>query len=360
MASESGGGESSDLSGSVARQGALAMLANMQLSSERIRELSDGARGNPCLMLNLYFSQEESNKRSSSIIPPAKRSRSVRVVNAAAAGEKAVAKAAAKKKKKEEEEEARVEELIKQHEEAAEKEEVELEDEELIERYGVSTGVGWKEEFWVKNRDVPASDGDGDEGGAEAKGLPKEGVDGGEEEVEVEVDVSEEELEPQVAGAHSATQSGDVNAVAAKEKAVVETEAERTMEVKVARVEALIKEHEAGSKKNEAELAKVAELLDRRSKKDEAELAKVAELLDRRDVSTGVEGKEELRVVNRDVPASDSDWSQAAAALLASHSGGGEGGAVGVKERPLVEALEQAVASMQAVIDELRAREARG
>ena len=357
MASQSGGGESSDLSGSVEKQGALAMLANMQLSSERIRELSDGARGDPCLMLNLYFSQEESNKRSSSIIPPAKRSRSVRVVNAAAAGEKAVAEAAAKKK---EEEEARVEELIKQHEEAAEEEEVELEVEELIERYGVSTGVGWKEEFWVKNRDVPASDGDGDEGGAEAKGLPKEGVDGGEEEVEVEVDVSEEELEPQVAGAHSATQSGDVNAVAAKEKAVVETEAERTMEVKVARVEELIKEHEAGSKKNEAELAKVAELLDRRSKKDEAELAKVAELLDRRDVSTGVEGKEELRVVNRDVPASDSDWSQAAGALLASQSGDGEGGAVGVKERPLVEALEQAVASMQAVIDELRAREARG
>jgi len=233
MASQSGGGESSDLSGSVEKQGALAMLANMQLSSERIRELSDGARGDPCLMLNLYFSQEESNKRSSSIIPPAKRSRSVRVVNAAAAGEKAVAEAAAKKK---EEEEARVEELIKQHEEAAEEEEVELEVEELIERYGVSTGVGWKEEFWVKNRDVPASDGDGDENGAEAKGSPEESVDGGEEEAEL-----------QAASARSAPQSGD-----------------------------------------------------------------------------------------------------------------GEGDAVGVRARPLVEALEHAVASMQAVIDELRAREARG
>ena len=140
MASQSGGGESSDLSGSVEKQEAMALLASMNLSPERIQELIDGARGDPGRMLDLLFAQKESDMRTSSAIPPAKRIRSARVINAVAAEAKAVEEAAAKEK---EEEVARLEELLERHDAEAKEKEAELAKvAELLDRYEVTRGIG--------------------------------------------------------------------------------------------------------------------------------------------------------------------------------------------------------------------------
>ena len=62
MASQSGGGETSECPGTGEKREAMALLADMDLSPERIQELSDGACGDPCRMVDLLFAQEESQR----------------------------------------------------------------------------------------------------------------------------------------------------------------------------------------------------------------------------------------------------------------------------------------------------------
>ena len=137
----------------------MAMLANMDLSPERLQELSDGAGGNPCRMVELLYAQEESEKKSSSSIPAAKRPRSARVINAVAAEAKAGAEAEAKAKV------AEVAEVA-----------------ELVEAPEVSKEIEEEEESRVGKRNMLPAGSDEDENAVQAEELPDGHEDGGEEE----------------------------------------------------------------------------------------------------------------------------------------------------------------------------------